>query len=75
MEDQWEKWRHRFDSWRIIPRVLITLYGIMCYNTAAWFMALETPSMPQVTFVSTVWGAAAAWFAFYVNSGNGKGKE
>jgi hypothetical protein len=67
--DIWEKWRYRVDSWRIVPRVLIALYGCMCYNVAEWFMGLVDPSMAQVTFVSTVWGAAAAWFAFYVNSG------
>ena len=68
--DLWEKWRCRFDSWRIVPRILIALYGWMCYNVAEWFMALPDPTMSQVTFVSTVWGAAAAWFGFYVNSGN-----
>jgi len=70
MKIDWEAWRMRFDAWRIIPRVLIALYGWMCYTVADWFMSLPEPSMSQVTFVSTVWGAAAAWFGFYVNSGN-----
>jgi hypothetical protein len=73
--DNWEKWRGRFDGWRVIPRLLIALYGWMCYNVADWFMALPEPSMAQVTFVSTVWGAAAAWFGFYVNSGHGSSKS
>ena len=70
MKIDWDTWRIRFDTWRIIPRVLIALYGWMCYTVADWFMNLPEPSMSQVTFVSTVWGAAAAWFNFYVNSGN-----
>jgi hypothetical protein len=70
--NSWKKWADRLNQWRVIPRVLITLYGWMCYNVAEWFMALPEPSMPQVTFVSTVWGAAAAWFGFYVNAGGKK---
>jgi len=68
--DKWKLWSDRVAMWRIIPRVFISLYGVMCYNAADWFMALPDPTIPQVTFVSTIWGAAAGWFGFYVNSGN-----
>jgi hypothetical protein len=64
----WTVWADRVDRWRIIPRVLIALYGWMAYSAADWFMNLPDPTIAQVTFVSTIWGAAAAWFGFYVNS-------
>lgn len=59
-----------FNAWRIAPRVLIILYGYICWDAAEWFMSLSDPSGPQAAFVSTIWGAAAAWFKFYVDSGN-----
>lgn len=68
-DDKWQMWANRVDMWRIIPRTCISLYGLMCYSVGDWFMALPEPSIPQVTFVSTIWGAAAVWFGFYVNSG------
>jgi hypothetical protein len=70
----WKVWADRLNQWRIIPRVLIALYGWMAYSVADWFMNLPDPSIAQVTFVSTIWGAAAAWFGFYVNS-NAKDKD
>jgi hypothetical protein len=32
-------------------------------------MSLQDPSNAQTTFVSVIWGASAAWFGLYVNSG------
>ena len=75
MEDKWKLWADRVNSWRIIPRVLMALYGYMAFEVAMWFMGLEAPTTPQVTFVSTIWGAAAMWFGFYVNSGKGGGNK
>lgn len=58
-----------FDSWRVVPRILALLYGLYAFHVGGWFMGLEDPSGPQAAFVSTIWGAAAAWFGLYVNSG------
>ncbi len=58
-----------FDRWRVIPRLLVTLYGFMCWQTFEWFTGLPAPTGAQTTFASAIWGAAAAWFGFYVNSG------
>ena len=38
------------DKWRIWPRALITLYGIMFWRTTEWFMALPEPTAPQSAF-------------------------
>ena len=62
------------DKWRIGPRLLITLYGVMVYQTTAWFMSLPDPTNAQSAFVSVIVGAGAAWFGLYVGSG-GKDKE
>ena len=35
----------------------------------AWFTGLELPTTQQVAFASTIWGGAAAWFGFYVQTG------
>jgi hypothetical protein len=58
-----------FNKWRIVPRILVSLYGYMCYDIASWYMSLQDPSNAQTTFVSVIWGASAAWFGLYVNSG------
>ena len=62
------------DKWRIWPRLLITLYGVMFYQTTAGFMSLPDPTNAQSAFVSVIVGAGAAWFGLYVGSG-GKDKE
>ena len=62
------------DKWRIWPRLLITLYGVMFYLTTAWFMSLPDPTNAQSAFVSVIVGAGAAWIGLYVGSG-GMDKE
>lgn len=57
---------------RIIPRILITLYGILFYKISVWFMALPDPTATQAAFISTIVGAAAAFFGLYINSGGKK---
>jgi hypothetical protein len=62
----------QFDKWRVVPRILIAAYGYMCFKITIWYMSMPDPSAEQTAFVSVVWGASAAWFNFYVNSGNSK---
>lgn len=62
------------NAWRIVPRLLVSLYGVMLYQVAAWYMGLPSPSTQQAAFVSTVVGAAPAFFGLYVNSGNNGGR-
>ena len=61
----------QLNAWRVVPRLLVTLYGLMCWRVTEWFMSLPEPTTQQAAFVSTVLGAAAAWFGLYVNSGGG----
>jgi hypothetical protein len=51
---------------------MVMLYGWVIYDSYLWFKALEAPTTQQTSFITLLWGAAAAWFGLYVNSGNGK---
>ena len=56
------------DSWRIFPRIFISVYLFLLYKSTVWFMALETPTTDQFGLVSVIIGAGAAWFGLYVRS-------
>ena len=60
------------DKWRIWPRLLISLYGIMFYRVCDWFMTLSDPTNAQSAFVSVIVGAVSAWFGLYCGSGGSK---
>jgi len=62
----------KLDAWRIVPRLLVAMYGVMVWRIVEWFMTLPDPTAPQSAFVSTVVGAGAAWFGLYVNSGGNR---
>lgn len=59
----------QLNAWRIIPRLLIAMYGVLVWHVTTWFMALPDPSSQQAALVSTMIGAAGAFFGFYVNTG------
>ena len=56
------------DKWRIFPRIFISVYLFLLYESTVWFMALETPTTDQFGLVSVIIGAGAAWFGLYVRS-------
>ena len=56
----------KFDSWRIFPRLLITLYGFAFYRTTEWFMTLPDPTSQQAALVSVVTGAMTGAFAVWM---------
>jgi len=56
------------DSWRIFPRIFITVYIILLYRVVIWYMNLPDPTMEQSGLVSIVVGAGAAWFGLYTGS-------
>ena len=69
MLDKVKKFAEGMDSLRIWPRLFITMYIWLVYESAVWFMALENPNNAQAGLISVVVGAGAAWFSAYVNSG------
>ena len=56
------------DSWRIFPRVFLSVYIFLLYYSTMWFMSLEDPTLEQSGLISILVGAGAAWFGLYVNS-------
>ena len=61
-------WPKTFNEWRVVPRIILMLYGYMMYESYAWFTSLDNPTTQQVSFVSTVWGLFAAVSGFYLNT-------
>ena len=67
----WQKVIHlaqAVDSWRIFPRMFLTVYIILLYTTVMWFMDLPEPSFEQSGLISIVVGAGAAWFGLYAGT-------
>ena len=61
------------DSWRIFPRVFLSVNMYLLYYTTFWFMDLPEPSFEQSGLISIVVGAGAAWFGLYAGtSGSSK---
>ena len=60
------------DSWRIFPRLFLSVYIFLLYYATMWFMALPEPSMEQSGLISIIVGAGAAWFGLYAGTSKGK---
>ena len=71
-----QRWIHlaqAVDSWRIFPRVFLSVYIFLLYYSTMWFMALENPSLEQSGLISIIVGTGAAWFGLYAGtSGSSK---
>ena len=60
------------DSWRIFPRLFLSVYIFLLYYATMWCMALPEPSMVQSGLISIIVGAGAAWFGLYAGTSKGK---
>ena len=58
-----------FDSWRVIPRLLMTAMIVMYYRVVEWFMTLPDPSLEQAGLVSVMTGALTGSFGLFLGSG------
>ena len=66
-----QKWIHlaqAVDSWRIFPRLFLSVYIFLLFYSTMWFMALENPSLEQSGLISIIVGAGAAWFGLYAGT-------
>ena len=66
-----QRWIHlaqAVDSWRIFPRMFLTVYIVLLYKCTIWFMDLPTPTFEQSGLISIVVGAGAAWFGLYAGT-------
>ncbi|MCH8505062.1 MAG: hypothetical protein LAT50_12145 [Ectothiorhodospiraceae bacterium] len=69
MKAAWLGWAEVMDAWRVVPRLLMLLYGYICWMTWQWFTALPDPGGEQSAFAAVIWGAAAVWWGHYVKTG------
>ena len=60
------------DSWRIFPRLFLSVYIFLLYYATMWFMNLPDPTMEQSGLISIIVGAVAAWFGLYAGTSKGK---
>lgn len=61
-------------KYRVFPRLFGVLFGYLLYQVAFWFMGIQSPSVEQAGFASTMVATSAAYFKFYVESGNNETK-
>jgi len=74
-DNPWQKWiwlSQMVDSWRIFPRMFLTVYIVLLYKCTIWFMELPTPTFEQSGLISVVVGAGAAWFGLYAGTAKDK---
>ena len=71
-QNPYQKWIHlarAVDSWRIFPRLFLSVYIFLLYYSTMWFMSLEDPTLEQSGLISIIVGAGAAWFGLYAGTG------
>ena len=74
-DNPWQKWiwlSQMVDSWRIFPRLFLSVYIYLLYFCTMWFMELDTPTLEQSGLISIVVGAGAAWFGLYAGTAKDK---
>lgn len=57
-------------KYRVFPVLFSFLYAYLMLRTFEWYTSLPMPDVGQSGFAGAVMAAGAAWFKFYVNSGN-----
>lgn len=60
----------QFNAWRVFPRLFSVLYGVLLWYVVDWYVTLPAPTTEQSGFAAAIVAGAAAWFKFYVESGN-----
>ena len=70
-ENPWQRgiWlAQMIDSWRIFPRMFLSVYIFLLYYSTIWFMELPEPTLEQSGLISIIVGAGAAWFGLYAGT-------
>jgi len=57
-------------KYRVFPRAFAVFYLILTWEVTHWAMRLAEMSNAQAAFVASIVTGAAAFFKFYVESGN-----
>ena len=59
-DNPWQKaiwFSNMIDSWRIFPRLFLSVYMYLLYYCTFWFMDLDIPTLEQSGLISIVVGA------------------
>ncbi len=59
-------------KYRVFPVIFSVFYLHIMLEVLNWYTALQAPGDGQGLFAGAVMAAGAAWFKFYVESGNEK---
>lgn len=69
-------WHIKVNNWRVFPRIFSIAYLILMFNSLYWAQSLGGNLSAEVAgLVATIITAGAAWFKFYVETGNGSNKN
>lgn len=60
-------------KYRVFPILFSLFYLNILMDTWQWYTALIVPTNGQSGFAGAVFAAGAAWFKFYVETGNNYG--
>jgi hypothetical protein len=74
-DNPWQKaiwFSNMIDSWRIFPRLFLSVYMYLLYYCTFWFMDLDIPTLVQSGLISIVVGAGADWFGLYAGTAKDK---
>lgn len=67
-----EKWlavAEIVDAFRVVPRLVLIGFSVLCYKAFVWATGLDELSTAQLGLATAIWGAATAWLTFYLNTG------
>ena len=63
------------DAYRVIPRLILMLYGLFVYQIAMWFIGLPEPTTQQASFASIIFTTIPVIVGFYNNTGRKWGND
>jgi hypothetical protein len=66
---RWERIAYAIDTYRAVPRTVLTGCAYMTWHVTHWFMDLKEPTVAQGTFVSVVYGVIPLILNFYMAQG------
>lgn len=69
MKKKWLEFAEVLDSFRVVPRIILGLYGYFVFYITEWYMNIPDPSNQQMGLITAVIGVAAFVVQIYSNSG------
>ena len=71
-----QEWRQKLlnlaevvDSWRVFPRIFLSVYLYLLLDINLWYTTLQSPSDLQYSYLQLVWGVITVLTAWYMSTG------